>query len=210
MQDTHIELNEEKHIYTVDGREVPSVTQILDILTYQEFGKIDKATLDYASKRGSDVHEVTELCDLGMYAEAEFDYEIEPYIRAYLDFKRDYRPSWDRIEEMVTCIDDNYDYAGTIDRAGRMGDRYIILDIKTVGSPNRMTYIKVCLQTFLYSLCIPEDADLWALFLTKHGTYTLINCKEWWKKHINHPLNTTAYEILEAYKLISNIKRKDF
>ena len=203
----HIELLEDKHQYLVDGREVPSVTQILDILSYEEFAKIDRSTLDYASKRGSAIHEATELIDLDF--PAEVDAETEPYVRAYIDFLHDYKPKWDRIEEMVTCIDDNYDFAGTIDRSGWFGDNYVIMDIKTVGSPTRLTYIKVCLQTYLYGLCISEKyPGLFALFLKKNGQYDIINCELWWQEHVDHPLYATAYELLEAYKLINEIKKK--
>lgn len=200
-----IEFDAEKHIYTVDGIVTPSVTQILDILSYEEFGKIDKSTLDYASRRGTAVHEATESIDLGL--PFELDYETEPYIRAYCDFLRDYKPSWDRIEEIVSCLDDNYSFCGTVDRTGWFGDKYVVMDIKT-STPSRLTYIKVCLQTYLYYLCITEHADMWVLFLKKDGTYNLINCVDWWDKNMNKPLYSTVYELLDAYKLIQEIKTK--
>lgn len=200
-----IEFDADKHIYTVDGVVTPSVTQILDILSYEEFGKIDRSTLDYASRRGTAVHECTEAIDLDM--PCEVDTEIEPYVRAYLDFLHDYKPKWDRVEEIVSCLDDNYSFCGTIDRTGYFGDRYVIVDIKT-STPSRLTYIKVCLQTYLYNLCIPEHADMWVLFLKKDGTYNLINCEEWWKKNTSKPLYSTVYELLDAYKLIQEIKAK--
>ena len=107
--------DKENHIYTVDGKIVPSVTQILDLLSYEEFGKIDKSTLEYASKRGTAIHEATESLDLGL--ETEVDAETEPYVKAYMDFTRDYKPTWLGIEEMV--YHPEFEFCGTIDRIGR-------------------------------------------------------------------------------------------
>ena len=71
-----------------------------------------------------------------------------------------------QIEDIVANTDQRY--AGTIDRHGYFGSQPVVMDIKTIGSPTRLDYTKVCLQTFLYSLCLDYDNPmLFALFLRK-------------------------------------------
>lgn len=201
----NIEFNEKDHTYLVDSRPMPSVTQILDLLTYEDFAKIDRSTLEYASRRGTAIHEATEAYDIG--GEVEVDAETEPYITAYIDFCHDYKPNYFGIEEQV--VNTQQGYAGTVDRYGLLGERPFVLDIKTVASPNRLTYIKVCLQTYLYSLCTDYDNPmLLALFLKKDGTYRLFNCREWWGKNMKDPLMQSAISVLSAHKAIQRLKEK--
>ena len=75
-----IVFNEQTHEYIVDDKKYPSVTQILDLLTYTEFANIDKGVLETASRRGTAIHEATENLDYGGYAEV--DAETEPYVQA--------------------------------------------------------------------------------------------------------------------------------
>ena len=199
-----VKFDSENHIYTVDGKVVPSVTQILDLLSYEEFGKIDKSTLDYASKRGTAIHEATESLDMGL--EAEIDAETEPYVKAYMDFTRDYKPTWLGIEEMV--YHPEFEFCGTIDRLGKIGNKFIVMDIKTVSSPDRLTYTKVCMQTFMYSLCLEDKYETYALFLKKDGTYRLFNCHEWWLKNREHGEFGTCVSLIKAYKTIKEIKNE--
>lgn len=200
-----ITFDEKTHTYEVDGKKYPSVTQILDLLSYEEFGKIDKSVLENASKRGTAIHEATEALDLGSVADV--DGETEPYVQAYMDFCRDYKPNYFGIEEVVANTQQGY--CGTIDRYGKMGETEFVLDIKTVASPNRLTYIKVALQTYLYSLCVDyENPKLFALFLRKDGTYRLLNCTQWWRENMADPLPQSAISILSAYKAIQRLKEK--
>ena len=201
-----IKFNEKDHTYEVDGKRLPSVTEILDLLSYKEFNSIDQSTLYYASQRGTAVHEAT--VDIDLNDVAEVDGETEPYIKAYMTFVQDYKPNYFGIEEQVANTQQGY--AGTVDRYGLLGDRSFVMDIKTVASPNRLTYIKVCLQTYLYSLCLDyESPMLLALFLKKDGTYRVINCKEWWSKNMHDPLMQSAISILSAYKAVQRLKEKE-
>lgn len=200
-----IEFDGKTHTYQVDGKLMPSVTEILDLLSYKEMGNIDKATLDYASRRGTAIHEAT--VDIDLDGIAEVDGETEPYVTAYMDFIRDYKPNYYGIEEKIANVPQGY--AGTVDRYGLLGDRWFVLDIKTVASPNRLTYVKVALQTYLYSLALGIDNPmLLALFLRKDGTYRVVNCTEWWSKNMRDPLMNTAISVLSAYKAIQRIKER--
>lgn len=202
-----ITFDEATHTYTLNGEVVPSVTQMLDVLTYADYGKIDKAVLEYASRRGTAVHEATMEYDLT--DSAEVDAETEPYVRAYAQFVADYQPNYFGIEEVVA--NEQYRYAGTVDRFGVMDGVQFVLDIKTVASPNRMTYIKTALQTYLYEIAIGGDfgylgRNLYVLFLRKDGTYRLVDLKEWWGKHMPDELYKSALNIIKIRDLIQEIK----
>ena len=51
--ESNIDFDEEFHIYRLNGRIIPSVTQILDDGEYQ---KVDEKILEYARKKGTLVH----------------------------------------------------------------------------------------------------------------------------------------------------------
>lgn len=179
-----IEFDEEKHIYTVDGKVVPSVTDICSPITADHYGSINSAVLEMASRRGTAVHEATELIDLGSMPDD--DPEIDGYINAYLDFLLDYQPKWEYIE-WIGYFDDFWDgervqYCGTVDRAGYVGKEFWVLDIKTTASPTKENYIATCCQVTAYSNFEPirtlYDVKHKILYLRKDGSYRLVDCFE--------------------------------
>lgn len=174
--DMTIEFNEEKHIYTVDGKVYPSVTDICSPITANHYGEINSAVLEMAARRGTAVHEATELIDLGTMPDD--DPEIDGYINAYLDFMLDYEPKWKYIEWIG--FEENYGYCGTIDRAGWVGNEFWVLDIKTTASPTKENYIATCCQTKAYAMML-ESIYLCKrkiLYLRKDGSYRLVDCEE--------------------------------
>lgn len=188
-----IEFNEEKHIYTVDGKVVPSVTDICNPITSEHYGAINAAVLEMASRRGTAVHEATQLIDLGVMPDD--DPEVDAYVNAYLDFLLDYKPKWEYIEYIGFC-DQFGGYCGTVDRAGRVGDEYWVLDIKTTASPNKEQYMATCCQTEAYALMIGKDCicKRKILYLRKDGSYRIVDCE------------TKEQEIgLDPYYLFSNL-----
>lgn len=183
--DMTIEFDEEKHIYTVDGKVYPSVTDICSPITADHYGNINSAVLEMASRRGTAVHEATELIDLGTMPED--DPEIDGYVNAYLDFLLDYKPRWEYIE-WIGCFDDLWDgmhrikYCGTIDRAGYVGNEFWVMDIKTTANPTKENYIATCCQVTAYANFEPirniYHVQHKILYLRKDGSYRLVDCYE--------------------------------
>lgn len=70
-----------QHVYTIDGRVIPSVTQVLEEEKLIDFSGIPDATLDQAKARGTYVHTV-----LHYYLEGDFELAecAEPF-RGYVD-----------------------------------------------------------------------------------------------------------------------------
>jgi hypothetical protein len=115
--------------------------------------------LEFARARGVEIHEVTELIDLGHLSPNDtFDPAIEGYIKAYLLFKEEAGFEVTHIEEASVCP--IYRYGGTCDRRGFLR-RYRnptcrrTIDIKNVATVSKATE----LQCTAYSLLDTEFGD---------------------------------------------------
>ena len=178
----NIEFNEATHTYLVDGKEVPSVTQILEPL-HRSYRQVNPSVLAYAANRGKAAHEACEAIDYEL--EPEIYPEIEGYVRAYLDFKEVYRPSWEYIESIV--YNNDFHYIGTLDRAGWLNDTELaVVDLKT-SQPTKEALVSVCLQTMAYAVALYNDRGLkvsrYGVFLKADGSYRVVNCKEYADKY---------------------------
>lgn len=73
----------DKHIYTLDGRAIPSVTQVLPYnYSYHS---------EYARQRGIYVHTMIELYNQDNLNEESLDKELQPFLNAYKKFRNDYK-----------------------------------------------------------------------------------------------------------------------
>lgn len=115
-----VEFDREAHIYTRRGVILPSITQILvaegiiDTSHYTEEGR----------RRGSMVHLACHLFDTCQISEDEIDAETEPYLRAWISFKRD--TGFEVIDSEKPLASKLYGFAGTPDRVGEFppGSKY--------------------------------------------------------------------------------------
>ena len=104
---------DDTHTYTVDGEEFPSVSEISRFASREVYGEVSQYNLDNACSRGSAVHKATEILD--KYGKCECDEDIEPYIRAYVKFRKDFGiKDYAHIEKALAH--EELKYAGTIDR----------------------------------------------------------------------------------------------
>ena len=206
-----IQFFEEEHIYLVDGEEVPSVTTILNYLSDVDYGKVSPSVLEQAAKRGSLVHEYTELMDYGALPD-EVESEVVGYLTAYEKFLRDYKPDWLYIEQPV--YSEAFGYAGTVDRFGRIDGELCVVDIKTLASPTKMQKFTVSSQTAAYDIAIYHYFQLphterrsqrYALYLGKDGDYNLIDLIEYDKKY-GYDGWAMFLDCLSIYKTIQHLK----
>lgn len=162
---------DEKHEYKVDGEIVPSVSEITRFISREVYGDVVQFRLDHAAERGHNVHSACEQLD--RFGSAEIDAEIEPYIKAYIQFRKDHKPVWTKIE--YAMYSSEFGYAGTIDRQGVMDGKPVILDIKS--SYKVETALVTAQLNAYWNLATDNDmqaAQLWVLHLRKDGTYKLI------------------------------------
>ena len=202
---------DESHTYLVDGEEVPSVTTILNYMSDVEYRGISPAVLDQAAKRGTLVHEYTELLDYDALPD-EIEYEVVGYIKAYADFLRDYKPDWLLIETPV--YSEHHGYAGTVDRFGIIDGKKSVVDIKTVASPTKMQKFTVSSQTSAYEMAIAETYRpgetrrpdrRYALYLGKDGDYNLVDLNEYDEKY-GYDSWHIFKKCLDFYKVIQILK----
>lgn len=181
MSESEIIFFEDTHQYLLNGKPIPSVTDIISPL-HRSYGKINPAVLDQAARRGTAVHEALEMMDYG--ADFEVFPETAPYIMAYQDWAEVYRPIWTGIEEIV--FSEGGWYAGTLDRIGYFngGDKLNIVDIKT-SQPTKEALVSVCIQTYAYASAYDNSVPIerWGLFLKPDGTWRFQNCMEYEKKY---------------------------
>jgi RecB family exonuclease len=161
--------DEEKHEYRLDGRVIPSVTQVL-----KAAGMIDDQWFDeWSRERGKAVHKATELNDRGELDESTIDPRIAGYLDAWRRFI--FETGW-KSNEIEKLVFSRFAwFAGTLDRIGRFPtDRGLsIVDIKT-GTPTRADQLQVAAYEKAYNSM--DDGircgRSMAVYLRENGTYT--------------------------------------
>lgn len=178
-----IHFDEATHTYSLDGKKLPSVTEICGLLN--NWGDINPAILMQAARRGTVVHEYCELVDYGVDEDGiECEPELAGYVIAYMRFLRDYKPLWEMVEQKV--YSDQFGFAGTLDRFGTIDGKPVLLDIKTSSSVNKLQKIIWACQLSAYVLLLAkEDQDIrrWNLVLKRDGKYQIIDASESEKKY---------------------------
>lgn len=159
---TTLQFDPVRHTYHLGDRALPSVTTVLKAV-----GLIDDTWFtEQARQRGTYVHMATHYVDEDDLAEESVDPRYLGYLHAYRRFLETTRPSWEYIEHRI--CDPIAGYAGTLDRAGLVNGRRMLVDIKTG------TFATAGLQTAAYRRCLPEP-HTWgraALKLNADGAFT--------------------------------------
>lgn len=104
---------DEEHQYELNQEIVPSVSEISRFASREIYGNIEQYKVDNAAERGKSVHKSTEILD--KYNEVECGIEIEPYIRSYISFRKDYNIK-EYLAVEISLAEETLKYAGTIDR----------------------------------------------------------------------------------------------
>jgi len=150
------------HQYFNRGVELPSVTTILS-----DLGFVDKSFFtEYGRTRGKFVHLACELDDRGELEEESLDSVLLPYLEAWRSFKRDTGFVCEAIEKPVAS--EMYQYAGTLDRLGKLSNAPAILDIKS-GAVSSWA----ALQLAAYEIAENRRLKRFAVQLMETGKYKL-------------------------------------
>lgn len=171
---------DDSHKYTVDGEEVPSVSELTRFLTRELYNDAPQYFLDQAAKRGTNVHKATEAID--KFGTVEIEDEYAGFVKAYITFLKEHDVSWEKIEWPVcNGHHSGMPYAGTVDRYGALDGEVVILDIKTTANISGLHKLCYTAQLNLYKLAVEKEKPvekLWVLQLKKDGTYKLIQLEE--------------------------------
>ena len=158
------------HRYTLDGRVLPSVTQILRGL--DDFSNVPARALEKARDRGQRVHAACSLDVLGTLDENTVDDEVAPYLAQFRKFLREsgFQPT------LTECrvYDERLWYAGTLDLFGDLpGCMDVQIDIKSGAIPR-----SVGPQTAAYSNGLYKRAGIMTrkrfVLKLEGGKYSLI------------------------------------
>jgi aryl carrier-like protein len=151
------------HEYRLDGRVIPSVTQVL-----KEAGLIGQyaAGESWRAEMGTAVHRAAELDDENDLDEAALDPRLLPYLNQWREARKALRLEFLGLE--LTLADEVYGYGGTLDRVAVLGDtgRPAVIDLKT-GTPERWA----ALQLAGYARFVPFDVDRLVIQLPHEGKF---------------------------------------
>lgn len=122
------------HTYTLNGMVIPSVTQLMKPLSNAKYGAIDESTLRAKAEKGTAVHEAIEFHIA--YGAIDCPSDLMGYFNAYLAWRDDYLPRIVMSEQAV--YHPAMLYAGTMDLLAVIGDRNVLIDVKTTSQINDM------------------------------------------------------------------------
>ena len=163
------------HVYELDGKIIPSVSELLRFMSREVYGDIDKYILDHAAERGNAVHLATQEIDAS--GSCEIEYAYSGYVQAYTKFLREHEVQWLYTEKALADVD--LGYAGTLDRMGFVDGAYGIVDLKT-NSVIKKNLVKAQLNAY-YDLVLANGLKrperLWCLQLCESGRYRLYDEK---------------------------------
>ena len=199
-----LQFEERWHTYKYKGIKLPSVTTLMRPLAGEYYKGIDEAILNAAASRGTAVHQSIEIFwkNDGFI---DMPKGNEAYMRAFLQFVKDYNPRPVAIE--VRFWHKQLMYAGTADLLCEMKNtnEMWVIDYKTSASINKVL-TKIQLEAYKqglesHGLKIARKA---ILHLKKDGTYTFDDEYDSNDKQAIEVVNSLI--TLYRYKTLYNIK----
>ena len=172
-----INFKEENHEYKVDGKVVPSVSEIMQVATCLYYTKdIPENVLELACKKGSAVHKAIE--DYLLFDEYEIEPRYEPYFDNFIKWYEEYKPKIIKVEYQMS----NGEYAGTCDLICEINGKIIGIDHKTSSEIHTKM---IAIQEAGYDELCDIKIDKWYvlhLTKTKYEFEEIKIRKDIWKK----------------------------
>lgn len=196
-----IQLFEDTHRYTVDGEEVPSVSELTRFISREVYSDVRQDAMDNAASRGTRIHKATEALD--KFGSVEIEDDLIGYLKAYIAFLKEHKPEWLRIEWSV-C--NGLLYAGTLDRYGTMEDKRVIVDIKSTSRISRPHKILYTAAQNLYRMAIEAETPVDAIYILQlkaDGKYKL------YELEIQDELAMSCLTLHQALKKIKRTKKEN-
>lgn len=185
-----IEFNEKDHIYMKNGIVLPSVTQIMQPLYEQVYGKADSDASDNGKSKGKEIHRaIDDYCEFGMIDISE---EYKPYLDNFIRYIDEHQ--YVIVASEVMLCHPVYNYAETIDIivTDKKGE-YGMIDNKTGDLQTKLHAVQLQAYTDMWSANkMPEIAFKVALGLSGKG----------YKEHRYDKYDTKAKSVFDAcYKI---------
>lgn len=145
------EFDEALHRYTLNGRPLISVTQVLKMAGfYRNLEKVPQHVLDVANARGTDAHLATELYDNRKLDITTVRADVMPYLNSWIAFLR--HTNAQVLHAEVRGYSKKWGFAFTLDRLLWMGGKLWLIDLKCTFEISPATAI----QTGGYKIGVEE------------------------------------------------------
>jgi hypothetical protein len=144
--------DEERHEYRLDGRRLPSVTEILKPL-YGDLRFVREDILEYKRALGSAVHTAIDLHIKGGLLYSSLEGPVAEYFEQYLlwELESGFKPI-----ESEARVHSALGYAGTLDLFGQIGKKLVLADTKCTAALSPA----VALQTAAYRKAYAETRGI--------------------------------------------------
>ena len=163
----------EKHEYRLDGKVIPSVTQVLSPL--YSWDHINPEVLRQKAELGTSVHYACELDNHGNLDESSVHEKVAGYLEGWRLFKREMKPEILLNEKRL--YHPTRGYAGTLDLNLRMQGRLWLTDLKASVALYPQVGVQLAAYEDLLRVTYPElkrePILRAALQLKPNGTYKL-------------------------------------
>lgn len=169
-----LEFDDKKHLYTIKNIKLPSVTEIIDMVSYIVYKGVDEFAKIKAGWRGTDVHFAIELYNETGVVEIDDDYK--GYLDAYFKFREDYKDRLKILNSEIKIYHKDLRYAGTIDMVAELDGVRVVIDYKTT---SELMPFLVALQESAYKEAVNswvksekgKAKECWVLHLKSNGEY---------------------------------------
>lgn len=190
-----LEFEERKHIYRLDGIQIPSVTQLMKPLDDMVYETIDSKILENAARRGTIVHNaIDNYLEFGI---EDIPEELRGYFDAFLAWKKKENPEIVAAERRV--YHKALRYAGTCDLLCMINGKLTLVDYKTSSA----------IQPMLYPLQLEGYAKAWETHGVKVEEKLILHLKRDGKYAVHrYPQNPEYYSVIFALSTLYNYKAK--
>ena len=179
-----LEFIEETHTYLLDGKIIPSATQLLKQVFPTKYENVPLYVLENKSEYGTQLHKFIEIIEKKKpkrplaYIKKYYKPNIyqEESLKDYLKLKEKYNIEITDSEKKVHYVDK---YGGTLDLKGYVNKKSAILDIKTT---YELDEVYVAWQDSLYELADGKVDELYCIWLPKGRLGRLIKLERIDKK----------------------------
>ncbi len=190
-----LQFEERKHIYLLNGVEIPSMTTIMRPLSDKVYGPIDKEVLSTAARKGTIVHNAIEN-----YLEFEIEdcpEEQRGYFDAFMDWLVKTGPSIVATERQV--YHKILLYAGTCDLLCQIKGAMTLVDYKT----------SYQVQPMLHSIQLEGYGRAWESQGLKIDDRIILHLKKDGKYTVYHyPASAEHYSVVSALMTLHNYQLK--
>lgn len=163
-----LEFDAAEHVYSVNGRTLPSVTQVLNT---QFPLNVPQDRLEFARALGKEIHYTTELYDRDKLDISSVDLRVMPYLEAWMKFRREMSCKIVEVEKQVHHSMLNF--AGTLDRVLLMLGARCIVDLKRPLLTARVG-VQLAAYQAAYNASAPDPATRrFGIQLRNDGQYRL-------------------------------------